>query len=157
MIKKYNNFINEKTDDDTPAYMRDELDKYSQYDDYDEDEYDEDEYEEDDEGEYEQDSESEDEEDDMSNLVYWIKKLFNNADFDVDVDVDKLDISIYCPLSKVDHLSNVLKAVDVAHKLAKDILPQYKNAVTLFETKKGIPLLTFDFTYSDGRDELPFD
>ena len=140
MIKKYNSFITEKSDDELPSYMRDELDQYSQYDDYDEDSED-----------------GEDVEDeDMGNLIYWIKKLFNNADFDVEVEVDKLDISIYCPLSKIDNLSNIVRAVDIAKKLAKDILPQYKNDVTLFETKKGIPLLTFDFTYLEG-DELPFD
>lgn len=143
MIKKYNNFINEKSnDEDVPSYMRDELDKYSQYDDYDEDE------------DYAYEEESD--EDHMRDLIYWIEKLFKNADFDVEIEVDKLDISIYCKLSKVDNLSNVVKLMDTAKKLTKDVLPQYKSNVSLFETKNGSPLLTFDFTYSDGT-ILPFD
>lgn len=142
MIKKYKSFIIEKENDDTPSYMRDDLDKYNQYDDYEDD----------------QDiNDDEESDEDMGNLVYWITKLFNNSDFDVEVEVDKLDISIYCPLNRRDNLSNIVKAVDIAKKLTKDILPQYKNSISLFETKKGIPLLTFDFIYSDGNEEsLPF-
>jgi hypothetical protein len=145
MIKKYNNFIKEKNDDDLPSYMSDDLDY-----DYSNDEYSEEDY-------SEEDSEENEE---MDNLVYWIRALFSNSGIKAEVEVDKLDISIYCTLNKKSSLKEIINILDVSKKLSKDILPQYSSKMTMFETKKGERIMVFDFYYKkldEDDDKLPFD
>lgn len=141
MIKKYNNFIREKNDNDLPSYMDDNLD-YDHGDQYDYDDI--------------SDSDSTDSNEEMENLTYWIRTLFSNSGINIEVDYDRLDISIYCDVNDRSSLKEIINILEVSKKLSKDILPQYTSRMSMYETKKGKKLIVFDFFYDDIGDELPF-
>ncbi len=139
MIKKYNSYIKEKNEDDLPSYMSDELDYgYAEDDDY-----------------VDTDSSSEQNEE-MENLVYWIRTLFSNSSVKADIELDGLDISIYCTLNTRSSLKEIINILDVTNKLSKDILSQYSSKMDVFETNKGEKLMVFDFFYDDLDINLPF-
>lgn len=153
-INKYNSFINENTRDDEYSYLNDKLDLNSRWNDSTYDSYE-------DEGFY-NDSEDEDdnyENEDMEHLLYLLRKMFNNSGIDnVEITNKKMDLTIYVELRSREKLRDIIKVFEVVNKLKKDILPQYDSEFDMWKTKKGSPLLTFDFYYNEGLDDdnVPF-
>lgn len=153
-INKYNSFINENTRDDEYSYLNDKLDLNSRWDDSTYDSYE-------DEGFY-NDSEDEDdnyENEDMEHLLYLLRKMFNNSGIDnVEITNKKMDLTIYVELRSREKLRDIIKVFEVVNKLKKDILPQYDSEFDMWKTKKGSPLLTFNFYYDEGLDDdnVPF-
>jgi hypothetical protein len=153
-INKYNSFINENIRDDEYSYLNDKLDLNSRWDDSSYDPYE-------DEGFY-NDSEDEDdnyENEDMDHLLYLLRKMFNNSGIDnVEITNKKMDLTIYVELRSREKLRDIIKVFEVVNKLKKDILPQYDSEFDMWKTKKGSPLLTFNFYYDEGLDDdnVPF-
>lgn len=88
---------------------------------------------------------------DMEYLCHTIRSLFKTSDMEVDVDYNGYDISIYSFPEKREKISSILKIFDIVYKLKKDILPQYESEFELYESKKGDPVFSFQFSYdSDG-------
>jgi hypothetical protein len=151
-INRYNNFIKENIRDDEYSYLNDELD-YNRWDDSTHDPYS-------DEGFY-NDSEDDDVDQDynMEHLLYLLRKMFNNSGIDnVDITNKKMDLAIYVELRTREKLRDIIKVFEVINKLKKDILPQYDSEFDMWKTKKGSPLLTFNFYYNEGLgdDNVPF-
>ena len=71
-------------------------------------------------------------------------------------------ISLQFILNRKEKFKKLIKIVGLVKKLKTDILIQYDIEMDLWETKRGEPLLTFDFYYNTDkkgqydRDELPF-
>jgi hypothetical protein len=91
-------------------------------------------------------SSDEDDEDELSELCYWIKKLFSAKDLYSIVEPESeqgYDMVSYVFLDKKEKISTLLKAFEVVGKLKEEI-PQYDSGVELYENKEGIPILKFD-------------
>lgn len=88
-------------------------------------------------------------------LCYLIRTMFTNYGITAQVDRDELDIAVYIILDKREKMKNILKSFDVVYKLKKDILPQYESEMELYESKEGLPILSFQF-YNEKSDNLPF-
>lgn len=105
-------------------------------------------------------SDEDDSDDDGDHLCYLIRSMFNNYGLSTSVERDDLDISVYVYLQRKEKMKNILKAFDVVYKMRKDILPQYQSEFEMYESKQGLPILSFDFYYSekeeDDEDENPF-
>lgn len=100
---------------------------------------------------YDPDEEDDDiQSEDMQHLLYLIRSLFKNVGIEADVDSEGLNISICVVLNKREKMKGILSVFDVAKKLKKDILLQYESEFELWETKDDRPVLTFNFTYTDG-------
>jgi hypothetical protein len=139
MIKKYITFIKEEADSSL----------YDQFDDYED--------EEDLSDEDLSDEEGDEEDEEIKNLIYWIRTLYSNSDIEVEIEVEKLDITIICSMDKKTSLKEIIKILDVTKKLSKDILPQYSSKMSMFDTNKGENLIIFEFFYDEYQDiKLPF-
>ena len=72
------------------------------------------------------------------------------------------NISVQFVLSTREKFSKLMKIVGLIKKLKTDVLIQYDDEMDLWETKKGDPLLTFDFYYNEEtkgkvkKDDVPF-
>jgi hypothetical protein len=104
--------------------------------------------------EYEDDAEQ----DDVQHLLYLLRTMFKNNGIEVEIEHKNLDIMIYCVMQPKERLKDVMNVLGVANKLKKDILPQYDCEFEMWETKKGNPMLTFNFFYNEGLndDGVPF-
>lgn len=104
--------------------------------------------------EYEEDGEQ----DDVQHLLYLLRTMFKNNGIDVEIEHKNMDIMIYCIMERKERLKDVMNVLSVANKLKKDILPQYDCEFEMWETKKGNPMLTFNFYYREGLgdDGIPF-
>lgn len=153
-INKYNNFIKENIREDEYSYLNDDLDS-NRWDDSTYDPYS-------DEGFYndsDYDDDNLDQDDDMEHLLYLLRKMFHNSGIDnVDITNKKMDLTIYVELRTREKLRDIIKVFEVINKLKKDILPQYDSEFDMWKTKKGSPLLTFNFYYDEGLDDdnVPF-
>ena len=98
------------------------------------------------------------EQDDIQHLLYLLRTMFKNSGVNVEVEHKNLDIMIYCVLSRKERLKDVINVFSVANKLKKDILPQYDCEFEMWETKRGDPMLTFNFYYGEGLEDdgIPF-
>ena len=96
--------------------------------------------------------------DDIEHLEYLLREMFRNVGIDVTVTSDNGDIKIVAMLNQKERLRDVISIFSVANKLKKDILAQYDSEFDLWEDKKGLPMLTFNFYYGDGLgdDNAPF-
>ena len=96
--------------------------------------------------------------DDIEHLEYLLREMFRNVGIDVTVTSDNGDIQIVAILNQKERLRDVISIFSVANKLKKDILAQYDSEFDLWEDKKGLPMLTFNFYYGDGLgdDNAPF-
>ena len=96
--------------------------------------------------------------DDIEHLEYLLREMFRNVGIDVTVTSDNGDIQIVAMLNQKERLRDVISIFSVANKLKKDILAQYDSEFDLWEDKKGLPMLTFNFYYGDGLgdDNAPF-
>lgn len=146
MIKGYNKFIKEDNfheyDDEVEREMNRDLNWEDEIDDMVEDE---------------EDSEVQDNPDfdeGMEELCETLETLFENHGISVNITYDSLDISIYVFLDKKEDLKNLVRVFDVANKLKNDILPQYDSEFEIYENKEGYPIVSFDFTYSDSKDNI---
>jgi hypothetical protein len=140
-VNKYNNFLKENIREDELSYLNDRWDD-STYDPYsDSQDY------------YNGDNE------DMEHLLYLLRKMFHNSGIDnVDITNKKMDLTIYVELRTREKLRDIIKVFEVVNKLKRDILPQYDSEFDMWKTKKGSPLLTFNFYYDEGLDDdnVPF-
>jgi len=96
-------------------------------------------------------SSDEDDEDELSELCYWIKKLFSAKDLYSIVEPESeqgYDMVSYVFLDKKEKISTLLKAFEVVGKLKEEI-PQYDSGVELYENKEGIPILKFDLIWNE--------
>lgn len=166
-IKKYKKFLEDKEinyREDEFSHLNDELNSRwddSTYDPYEDDpgfrRLHSDDY---DDYDYEEDVEMDDDVDgnDMDHLVYLLRTMYKNSDIDVQIEYKGLDIMIYCVMSHKERLKDIITVFEVSNKLKKDILPQYDSEFEMWETKKGQPLLIFNFYYKEGLDDdnMPF-
>ena len=90
--------------------------------------------------------------DEMDNLLYLLRTLFKNGGVEAEFESKGLDKMVYVVLNKREKMSSILKVFDLVKKLKRDILPQYDSEFEMWETKSGLPMLTFNFEYegSDG-------
>lgn len=95
---------------------------------------------------------SEDEDsDDMEHLCYLLRQMMYNSGVDeVSVESRGLDISISVQFNRKEQLKDIVKTFGVIKKIKRDILAQYEDSYEIWETKKGSPVITFDFNYDDG-------
>jgi len=138
-VNNFKRFLNEAVRDDEYSYLNDDLDK-GRWDDSTYDPYD---------NEDEEDIDS----DDLKHLQYLLRKMFTNSRIDnVDIsgNANRIVISVY--LNNKERLGNILRVVEVANKIRKDILPQYKSTVDIWMSKKWENILTFEFNYGDIED-----
>lgn len=107
--------------------------------------------------EYEDDNDDVDE-DDMQHLIYLLRAMFKNSGVVANVTNKGMDITITCVTNKRERLKHLIKIFEVANKLRKDILSQYDSELEMWETRKGIPMIVFNFLYGEGlrNDRLPF-
>lgn len=113
------------------------------YDDFDDDDYNsKDEY----------NGEDEDSDDDMDHLCYLLRQMFNNSNFDINVENSGLDLSMTAQFERKESLKDVIKLFEIVKKIKKDILPQYESSYEMWETKSGRPMITFEFTLDDDSD-----
>jgi hypothetical protein len=106
--------------------------------------------------EYEEDEENMD---DVQHLLYLLRTMFKNNGIDVEIEHRNMDIMIYCIMEPKERLRDVMNVFSVATKLKKDILPQYDCEFEMWETRKGNPMLTFNFFYNEGLGDdnnIPF-
>lgn len=72
------------------------------------------------------------------------------------------NISVQFVLERKEKFSRLMKLVSLIKKLKTDVLIQYDDEMDLWETKKGDPLLTFDFYYNEEtkgkvkKSDIPF-
>lgn len=135
-INKYNSFLNENIRKDEYSYLNDDLDPWDDMS-----------YDQDEEEDYDQDE-------DMEHLLYLLRSMFTNSGiYDVEINNKKMDLTIYVELRYRERLKDIIKIFEVVNKLKKDILPQYDSEFEMWKTKKGNPLLTFNFYYDEGLDD----
>ena len=112
-------------------------------------------YDDDDDYRYDKEYKGEDEDDsddDMSHLCYLLRSMFNNSNVDVNVENSGLDLSITAQFARRESLSDIVKVFEVVKKIKKDILAQYSSSYEIWETKKGTPVITFQFMLEDDED-----
>ena len=131
-LKKFNQLFEREGFDDIDGYDDDAYD-YSREDEY--------------QGEDEDESD-----DDMSHLCYLLRSMFNSSNIDVDVENKGLDLSIIAQFSRRESLSDIVKVFEIVKKIKKDILAQYSSSYEIWETKKGVPVISFDFLLEDDED-----
>lgn len=157
-INNYIKFLKEAVRDDEYSYLNDDLDNFnknmgSRWDDstYDspEDEY----------GYYDQsDDEYYSDEEGMSDLINLFNQLFDNSGiYNVDIEGTPKEINMYFTLNYREKLRDIVSIFEVLSKIKRDILPQFDNETDLWVNKKGNPLLTVTFQYSEDLDDgAPF-
>lgn len=99
--------------------------------------------------------------DDMDHLLYLLRTMFKNSGVEVQIDNRGLDIMIYALMDRKERLKDIINVLEVANKLKKDILPQYDSELEMWETRKGQPMMVFNFLYGEGLgddndDGIPF-
>ena len=112
----------------------------------------------DDEDDYRYDKEykgedEDDSDDDMSHLCYLLRSMFNNSNVDVNVENSGLDLSITAQFARRESLSDIVKVFEIVRKIKKDVLAQYSSSYEIWETKKGTPMITFEFMLEDDDDK----
>ena len=110
----------------------------------------------DDDEDYEEDEFTDIEDADMNHLVYLLRSMFKNVGIEVDIDYKGLDIMIYCAMNRRERLKDIIAVFSVANKLKKDILPQYTSEFEIYETKRDIPMMVFNFYYEEVGSSSPF-
>lgn len=158
-INNYIKFLKEAVRDDEYSYLNDDLENFnkemgSRWDDstYDspEDEYGY--YNDDDDDNYYTDEEG------MSDLINLFNQLFDNSGiYNVNIEGTPKEINMYFTLNYREKLRDIVAIFEVLSKIKRDILPQFDNETDLWIDKKGNPLLTVTFQYSEDLDDgAPF-
>jgi hypothetical protein len=102
---------------------------------------------------YKGEDEDEDSDDDMSHLCYLLRSMFGNSNIDVDVENKGLDLSIIAHFARRESLSDIVKVFEIVRKIKKDVLAQYSSSYEMWETKQGVPVISFDFILDDDYDK----
>ena len=74
----------------------------------------------------------------------------------------KDNISVQFVLNMSEKFSSMMNIMSMVKKIQTEVLIQYNSEMDLWETKKGLPLLTFDFYYEPNiegkfkKDDVPF-
>ncbi|NBP16435.1 hypothetical protein EBU95_18955 [bacterium] len=101
----------------------------------------------------------EDDSDDRENLHSLLRQMFRSSGIkDVRVtSVKHKEIIIECHLPIKTDLKTIISALDVAHKLKRDILSQYECDFDVWQAV-GKGVITFEFYLTDGEEEdsVPF-
>jgi len=156
-INNYIKFLKEAIRDDEYSYLNDDLDNFnksmgSRWDDSTyspEDEYGY--YNDDDDDNYYTDEEG------MSDLINLFNQLFDNSGiYNVNIEGTPKEINMYFTLNYREKLRDIVAIFEVLSKIKRDILPQFDNETDLWIDKKGNPLLTVTFQYSEDLDGAPF-
>lgn len=99
----------------------------------------------------------------LSGIAAMTHKMIEDAGFkNFYVSNKKDNISIQFVLNATEKFSKMMKVLGIIKKIKTDILIQYDSEMDLWETKNGLPLLTFDFYYEPNtegkykKDEIPF-
>jgi hypothetical protein len=158
-INNYIKFLKEAVRDDEYSYLNDDLEDFnkemgSRWDDstYDspEDEY----------GYYNDNDDNDDytDEEGMSDLINLFNQLFDNSGiYNVNIEGTPKEINMYFTLNYREKLRDIVAIFEVLSKIKRDILPQFDNETDLWIDKKGNPLLTVTFQYSEDLDDgAPF-
>lgn len=87
--------------------------------------------------------------DESKYLLYLLRQMFHNSGIHCECDNSGGDILLTVFLTNKGNVSDILKAFEVVKKIKKDILAQYDSSYELWETKKGEPRLTFEFSVGD--------
>lgn len=75
---------------------------------------------------------------------------------------NKDNISVQFVLNMSEKLSSMMKIMSMVKRIQTEVLIQYDSEMDLWETKKGLPLLTFDFYYDPNiegkfkKGDVPF-
>jgi len=91
--------------------------------------------------------------DDMSHLCYLLRSMFNNSNIDVNVENSGLDLSITAQFGRRESLIDIIRVFEIIKKIKKDILAQYSSSYEIWETKQGVPMITFEFMLEDDDDK----
>lgn len=99
----------------------------------------------------------------LSGIAAITHKMIEDAGFkNFYVSNKKDNISIQFVLNATEKFSKMMKVLGIIKKIKTDILIQYDSEMDLWETKNGLPLLTFDFYYEPNtegkyeKDDLPY-
>lgn len=101
---------------------------------------------------YNGDDSDDDSDDDMQHLCYLLRQMFNNSNFDINVESSGLDLSMTAQFERKESLKDVIKLFEIVKKIKKDILPQYESSYEMWETRSGRPMITFEFTLDGDVD-----
>lgn len=88
------------------------------------------------------------------NLCYYLRQLFiGQTDFDVDVEMDNLDVVINVQLGHAEKLDDIADIFRIVKKIEEEILVMYDGYFEIWETKRDKAtgasnvVLTFEFNY----------
>jgi uncharacterized protein YihD (DUF1040 family) len=104
-------------------------------------------------------------EEEMESITSIIRKMAKSQGFQetfVSVGDDQIILEIV--LKREETFTKVIQMLDLVKKIQKDILSDFKCDMDLWETKKNVPIFTFEFYYSttssapkyDYDDNFPF-
>jgi hypothetical protein len=100
-----------------------------------------------------QGEDEDDSDDDMSHLCYLLRSMFNSSSVDVNVENSGLDLSIIAQFGRRESLGDIVKVFEIVKKIKKDVLAQYSSSFEMWETKQGVPMISFDFILDDDDDK----
>jgi uncharacterized protein YihD (DUF1040 family) len=104
-------------------------------------------------------------EDEMENIASVIRKMAKTQGFvNSFVSIGDDHIVLEIVLKKEETFIKVIQMLDFVKKIQRDILTDFKCDMDLWETKKDLPIFTFEFYYStttsapryDLDDDLPY-
>lgn len=111
----------------------------------------------------EDDDEFEDNNDELNQMATMIHGMIEKTGIkNFFVSNKGFNISVQFVLERKEKFSKLMKLVGLIKKLKTDVLIQYDDEMDLWETKKGDPLLTFDFYYNEEtkgkvkKSDVPF-
>lgn len=152
-INNYIKFLKEAVRDDEYSYLNDDLENFNKEMDsrWDDSTYDspEDEY-----GHYNDNDDHYTDEEGMSDLINLFNQLFDNSGiYNVNIEGTPKEINMYFSLNYREKLRDIVAIFEVLSKIKRDILPQFDNETDLWIDKKGNPLLSVTFQYSEDLDD----
>lgn len=152
-INNYIKFLKEAVRDDEYSYLNDDLENFNKEMDsrWDDSTYDspEDEY-----GHYNDNDDHYTDEEGMSDLINLFNQLFDNSGiYNVNIEGTPKEINMYFTLNYREKLRDIVAIFEVLSKIKRDILPQFDNETDLWIDKKGNPLLSVTFQYSEDLDD----
>lgn len=100
----------------------------------------------------------------LENIGTIIRKMGRSQNFDrMDVSIEEDNVLLEIVLKKEETFNKVNQMLDFVDKIKKDILVDFKVVMDLWETKKGEPIFSFEFYYSESgptyeydSDDIPF-
>ncbi len=106
------------------------------------------------------DESEEEEEDDMDTLCYLLRQMFQNTDRDVEVESEKKNILITVLMNDEEQLSDVNEIFAIVRRIESEILPMYETSFEIWQTKwdkktkKRNTMITFNFDFDDDSKEV---